>query len=280
MLLKISQSMLYNTNRFLLHTKAMLMFCYLYGCATPSQNFQQKAHEAGFSAVVLKTAQFQHKLYLAKNLQASKTLHVYLDGDGTPWERNRWIAYDPTARNPMILALMKQDATPSVLLGRPCYYGLNESSRCDNKFWTSHRYSKAVVDSMSQTLNDWLKNYDFDDVVLIGYSGGGSLAVLMADKIRHVKTIMTVAANLDLQAWSEFHGYTTLKESLNPIEQNPLTESIKQIHIAGKKDRVVPSFVIKSYAQKQQNAIYYELVDQDHACCWQSEWKSLLGLLE
>lgn len=259
---------------------ALLLILSLSGCATPSQRFHQKTLELGFTAERLQVSQFQHQIYAFKNLQQSKTLHVYLDGDGSPWENKRRVAYDPTARNPLILALMKQDDTPSILLGRPCYYGLNAQVGCDSKFWTSHRYSGAVVWSMAQALNHWIKQQGFNQVVLIGYSGGGSLAILMAEKIQHIHTVLTIAANLDVKAWSEFHGYVTLKGSLNPIEQGELSRHIQQIHVAGQDDQVVPAFVIKSYAQSQQGARYYEFDGQDHACCWEAEWPNILGLIE
>jgi len=252
----------------------------LLGCATPAQHFNQQALALGFNSLIVKTAQFQHQIYTTKNLKEGGVLHVYLDGDGTPWVRNRWIADDPTARNPLILRLMSQDQQPSILLGRPCYYGLSESSGCDNKYWTSHRYSKAVVQSMSQTLNSLLENYQFNEIVLIGYSGGGSLALLMADTINKVKKVVTVAANLNVKIWSEYHGYSTLKNSLNPADTVAIDANIQQFHFAGKEDEVVPAFIIKKFAQDQKNAQYFELEDKDHVCCWGSEWKSILRLIE
>ena len=84
--------------------------CFLIcACATPSQRFDETALELGFSSQILRSKQFQHKIYQTDNLVIGDVLHVYLDGDGTPWKRNRWIAEDPTARNPLILELMKQD---------------------------------------------------------------------------------------------------------------------------------------------------------------------------
>ncbi|NOQ77433.1 MAG: hypothetical protein GQ475_06555, partial [Methylococcaceae bacterium] len=162
---------------------------FLIGCATPSQRFNQDAVNFGFKSQLVETDQFQHQIYLANHLKKKGVLHVYIDGDGTPWERKRWIADDPTARNSLILRLMKQDKESSILLGRPCYYGLSDTSECDNKFWTSHRYSKQVVDSMAQALNSWLDQYDYKEIILIGYSGGGAIAILMADKIKKLSTV-------------------------------------------------------------------------------------------
>ena len=257
----------------------MVCLC-LVGCTTPSQRFNEEALNLGFKVEVLSSERFQHNIYLAENFREGRRLHVYLDGDGTPWKRNRWIAKDPTARNPLILYLMKQDNTPSILLGRPCYYGFSAEPECDGKLWTSHRYSKEVVDSMVEVLNTWLKTYDFNEVVLIGYSGGGSLSILMAESVENVKKVVTIAGNLDVKAWSEFHGYLALKDSLNPAKEVALNSKIKQFHFAGKEDEIVPAFIIKEFAGKQINSKYYELEDKDHSCCWDEVWNEILRVVD
>ena len=257
-----------------------IVFISLAGCSTPSQRFDQRALKQGLKSQQINSAPFQHRVYFANNLTEGGVLHVYLDGDGTPWVRGHWIADDPTARNPLILNLMKQDSEPAILLGRPCYYGLNNTLGCENKYWTSHRYSKEVVDSMTQVLNAWLMKHNFKAIILIGYSGGGTLAILMADKIKNISAVVTVAANLDIAKWSQLHGYLTLKQSLNPADEIELSQQIKQIHFAGKEDKVVPSFIIKAYAERQKNAEYYEFFDKDHSCCWADNWKELLGLIK
>ena len=249
----------------------------LFACGTPAQRFNKQALAMGFAGEIVASQQFQHKIYKTDNLLDSDVLHVYLDGDGTPWERNRWIADDPTARNPLILQLMSQDDMPSILLGRPCYYGLNHEQGCDNKYWTSHRYSKKVVDSLVAVLNAWLDQHDFKKVVLIGYSGGGSLAMLMAENIKQVSKVVTIAANLDVAAWSQYHGYLPLNSSLNPAEEGVLNPDIQQIHFAGKDDEVVPAFIIMDFSSSQDNALYYEVERQDHACCWKEEWMNVLA---
>jgi hypothetical protein len=253
----------------------------LLGCTTPGQHFNDVANELGLYPYKLNSHQFQHILF-ENNILAgpSDTLHVYIDGDGTPWERNRWISDDPSARNPLILRLMIQDTMPSILLGRPCYYGLNNSPGCENKYWTSHRYSKEVIQSMSQALNIWLAKHKFTQIVLIGYSGGGSIAILMADKIKKTKKVVTIAANLDVKAWSKFHGYSKLKNSLNPSDEVKLKTGIQQFHFAGTDDNVVPPFIIKKYAENQKNSKYYQFDDKDHGCCWEEEWPNILGLIE
>ena len=254
---------------------------FLLGCAPPAQNFLETALAYDFKEYTLLGKPFQHKIYTNKQAhQANTILHVYLDGDGTPWRRQGWIANDPTARNPLILRLMTQDKQPALLLGRPCYYGLSQSLNCEPSLWTEKRYAKNIVDSMATALNNWLKQQQVEKIVLIGYSGGGTLAVLMANKIIAVTKVITFAANLDVKAWSLHHGYPPLNQSLNPINQPPLASHIKQLHFAGAEDDNVPAFVIQNYVKQQLHAKFEAYPELDHQCCWEEQWKQILTKIE
>jgi len=254
----------------------------LMGCATPAQNFLETALEYDFQEHTLLGQPFQHKIYANKQAYQSKitTLHVYLDGDGTPWRRQGWVANDPTARNPLILRLMTQDKQPALLLGRPCYYGLSKSLHCEPSLWTEKRYAENIVMSMTAALKHWLEQHRVEKIVLMGYSGGGTLAVLMANKIATVTKVMTFAANLDVKAWSLHHGYPPLSQSLNPVDQPPLSAQIKQLHLAGAEDDNVPAFVIQNYVKQQSQAIFKEYKEFDHQCCWENQWQQILTQIE
>ena len=255
----------------------------LASCMSPADKFSRKALEYGFDSQEVSSDIFKHRVYFNQfvvDRGRSTALHVYLDGDGTPWLRNKWVAEDPTARNPLILRLMHLDKMPSILLGRPCYYGLNQSLNCDGKYWTSHRYSSEVVNSMIYVLRAWLEKNNYKELTFIGFSGGGSLAVLMANDIDITTKVVTVAANLDVAAWSEFHGYRALTNSLNPTKEVVLRAGIQQFHFAGKDDKVVPAFIIKKYAQSQNSARYFEVSGKSHVCCWEMEWPKILDIID
>ncbi|NOQ34633.1 MAG: hypothetical protein GQ569_01900 [Methylococcaceae bacterium] len=256
-----------------------LFIALLQACATPAQHFSKTALEYGFSEGTLAGLTFQHKIYSNKRTSQTQNsvLHVYLDGDGSPWKNAYRLSEDPTSRNPLILALMAQDNSPAIMLGRPCYHGFSLSTTCHPQLWTSARYSKQVVDSMATVLNEWLLLHSFKQIVLIGYSGGGTLAVLMANKIAAVTRVVTLAANLDVAAWSHHHGYSMLKDSLNPIKKAPLNSKIKQLHLSGGKDENVPAFVTKAYADKQKNTLFRVYDEFDHQCCWEQVWANILS---
>lgn len=252
----------------------------LTACATPSEHFAEAANELGFVGVSLHSDRFEHQLYAnAKAMDQSEeqVLHVYLDGDGTPWERHRWISDDPTSRNPMILELMNEDTMASIFLGRPCYHSHPQAPDCQKKYWTSHRYSEDVVSSMTSILTLWLQRHSYKRIVLIGFSGGGTLAMLLSTRLDRVDTVVTVASNLDVNAWSRFHGYSPLTGSLDPGTMS-FNKRLRQIHLAGLQDDIVPPAIIQSFSARQKNATYIAFADFDHACCWEQEWKNILAL--
>jgi hypothetical protein len=255
---------------------------FIQACSSPTAHFDQIAEKYSFLSTTVKTQQFEHRIYFKPSVleKNSSILHVYLDGDGSPWHRKKWISKDPTSRNPLTLLLMEQDNNTAIMLGRPCYHGAGPSKHCNNTLWTSHRYAKSVVTSMTHALQNWLQDKQYQEVILIGYSGGGSLAVLMAPFLDQVTTVLTVAANLDVAAWSRFHGYETLRGSLDPVAHPPLPMRIRQLHFAGSEDKIVPPDIIQSYIKKQKNAELIIVPEQNHSCCWQKIWPEILAYLQ
>ncbi len=251
-------------------------------CTTPSANFHNTAIEHQFKATKINTPLFEHIIYSnnISDIPVAQRLHIYLDGDGTPWLRNRWIAKDPSPRNPQILELMSLDKSPAILLGRPCYYGLHSTANCHFRYWTSHRYAPEIVESMAQALAIWLTQHpQFKQITFIGYSGGGTLAVLLAPYFSNTQQVVTITANLDIDTWSNLHGYSPLSGSLNPINQPKLKPAIKQLHISGGQDKNVPSAIIKSYIIQQEAANLLIFENQAH-CCWNKYWQSILDTID
>lgn len=251
-------------------------------CSSPSVNFHKIATQKLFNRSFVAPSLFQHTIYSNKPtiLPSKEILHVYLDGDGTPWLHNRWIAKDPTARDTTILKLMEMDKQAAILLGRPCYYGSYTNQACHPRFWTSHRYAPEIVNSMKEALYLWLAQHPyFQQITFIGYSGGGTLAVLLAPHFKQTRQVITIAANLDIESWTKLHGYTPLTGSLNPLQEKKLPPSIRQLHIAGEQDHNVPISIIKSYAIQQDSAEVLVFEKQSH-CCWDKHWLSILDIIE
>jgi hypothetical protein len=218
------------------------------------------------------SAQFQH-LIIAQEGNHQR-LHVYIEGDGAPYHNRFQISKDPSPQNPLMLSLMMQDKSSSLYLGRPCYFTNTmpamHDAQCVPRHWTSARYSEEIVRSMIAALRQYLSNNPYQSISIIGHSGGGTLAVLMAARMAEVDQVVTLAGNLDLKAWTRLHHYTPLKHSLNPANLNVLLA--KQLHFAGDKDDNIPPALSEPWLKSMGQTLHI-IKDANHNCCWLQHWK-------
>ncbi len=245
-------------------------------CASPSDRFAQRAASLGLAERRVHGEPFDH-LVLRNAKPAGRRLHVYLEGDGTPWLAGL-PAPDPTPRHPLALALMAQDPAASAYLGRPCYHGLAGGPACPDALWTSERYSETVLGSMAAATRRIVAAERVEEVVWFGYSGGGALAVLLASRVPQSVAVITVAANLDIDAWTDLHGDRRLVGSLNPARQPPLPDRLVQIHYAGGRDRLVPADIVRRGVTGTGRLVV--VPEFDHVCCWSTRWPQILGEVE
>ena len=205
-------------------------------------------------------------------------LVVYLGSDGRPWVDNRPAA-DPTGRRSLALELMLRDSRPAVYLGRPCYHGGADTPPCDARLWTSGRYSDTVVDALVMGLRALLARHRPAELTLVGYSGGGTLAVLAASRMATEidVTVVTVAANLDPAAWTAFHDLLPLSDSLDPVDAVPSPAGFRQVHLVGTADQRVPPRTLRRYRERHPGALVLEVEGFDHVCCWVRDWPDILA---
>lgn len=204
----------------------------------------------------------------------SKYRHIYLEGDGNAWHKGRTPSTNPTSRQKLALQLMLQDASDSLYLDRPCYGYKTMPEPCHNLWWTSARYGEAIVTAMNEGLDGLQAQLGQKPLVLIGHSGGGALAVLLAQRRSDVHAVITLAGNLAPQQWAEHHGYLPLDGSLTP-EPNQLSETILQWHYASEDDTNVPPKLIAGALKDAAHAAF--IIDKGHhTCCWQKHWSTIL----
>lgn len=273
------------------HLLAMIGICLLLqACVSPAGKLDELAVSQGFERSQLTVGGFRLLVYRnpqAQRFQASRNeenaggiLHVYLEGDGSPWRHRTIIMADPTPRSPLMLRLMEQDSQPAVYLGRPCYNGTAGEEGCNNSLWTSARYSQTIVDSMAAGLRVLAKRHGATELWLMGHSGGGALAMLLAREEPIVTRVVTIAGNLDTDAWTRHHGYTPLYGSVNPAELPLLRDDVWQWHLLGGRDAVIPPPLVRRFIMQQPRSSAF-MVDQfAHGCCWQLLWPRVLDALD
>ena len=247
------------------------------GCAPAWLHYDQAAEDLRFVRSVITTTNFNIVIYKNQQVVLDKKLRVYLDGDGSPWGRGgSWVNDDPTPRQYLVLQLMALDSSPAVLIGRPCYHGFNRDVSCHPLLWTHARYSEKVVLAMSEALQKIVQESSISEVVLVGFSGGGTLAQLLAERIPQTRAVVTLAGNLDLMAWAQLHGYSPLEGSLNPAERPPLPGHILQIHYVGRSDYNIPPSLVEGYLSNKSGGEIRVLEGVDHYNGWLQQWPSLL----
>ncbi len=261
----------------------ILIVLFLIGCSRNIPTNEQRndlakniANKQNLSRVVISTKDFNFLTYSKIDKQCS-FLRVYIEGDGLSWITRSLVSPDPTPITPTVLNFMKEDLSEcKIYIARPCQY--LSSDTCNKKFWTSHRFSKQVIDNFNEALNTIKQRYKLEKFQLFGYSGGAAIASLLANKRDDVDTLITVAGNLNINLWTDIKNYTKLNKSLNPFDYINNLENIKQYHLIGDKDITVPKEVTLSYINKFKNEknIFYKIIDANHKCCYKKDLKKIL----
>jgi pimeloyl-ACP methyl ester carboxylesterase len=224
----------------------------------------------------------------ARVSRADQPLTVYIEGDGYAWLSRSMPSPDPTPHQAMGLSLAAADASPNVVyLARPCQFTpMSLNPRCGIPYWTGKRFAPEVVASLNAAIDRFVARLDArrgqqaQRLNLVGYSGGGALAVLIAARRTDVASIRTVAGNLDDEYVNRLHGVSPMSESENAIDVATRVAGIAQIHFAGADDKVVPPGVAQRFVEREgkQCAQVWTVPGMTHDSDWSALWPSLLAI--
>lgn len=224
------------------------------------------------------------ELLSARKSLSNKTdmLTIYIEGDGHAWEKS-YPSMDPTPLDPIAFRLaLEQTEGAAAYLARPCQYiGVRKNVQCTSKVWTDQRFSLKAIDTLQEGINYLKQASGAKQIVLIGYSGGGTLALLVATQRSDVIKIITVAGNLDTQSWLNYHNLPPMADALNPADYISKTQSIPQFHFVGGRDEVTPASITYQYAKQfsaRMRPRVIEKPDYGHVCCWVEGWRALLPM--
>lgn len=250
-------------------------------------SFTESKHlNSYFTKQVITTDSFMLASYVGRFSGAGE-LFVYIEGDGLAWVTRSKVSSNPTPRNPVALklALRHMEATNGeaeiVYLARPCQFVEPEQqTNCSPKFWTDARFSSEVVRAMSQAIDSLKSRAAATKLTLIGYSGGGAIASLISAHRNDVEMLITVAGNLDHDAWTSYHRVSPLRRSLNAADFIDEISDIRQVHFIGAEDTVMPVSIIERFRlplRYSKSARFIVIPELDHSCCWSVIWPDLLN---
>lgn len=256
------------------------------GCAgipSPAERLAEAdrlAASQGWQRTWLEGGAFRLAAYHPAIAAPTGPLTVYLEGDGLAWISADQASVDPTPSDPLALRLaMAQGGDAVAYLGRPCQYVGAAVTGCPQRYWTQQRFALDVVDATSQALDQLKRRFSAHRLRLVGYSGGGTVAALVAARRNDVDLLVTVAGNLDTAAWTAWHRVTALNGSLNPADETDALSRVRQHHFAGGQDRTVPPGLLTGFVSRLRASapVRWQLEPTfDHRCCWEQAWTQRL----
>lgn len=219
----------------------------LIACQTPREALQQLAQEHGRHWEVLPGHAFPLFILAPRTAEKMTRLRVYLEGDGHSWATATQPSLDPSPHNLLVPRLAVDDPTPNVYLARPCQFVM--AATCQTSLWTDRRFSQAVVDRLSQAMDQLKQRYGNREFELVGYSGGAALALLLAAQRNDVTQVQTLAGNLSPRLWAAMKGLSPLDGSLEPLDYRDRLVLIPQRHFIAEADSIIPSHLADQYQQ-------------------------------
>jgi len=201
---------------------------------------------------------------------------VYIEGDGLAWLTRSQPSQDPTPRDPLALRLALAHAgRAAVYLARPCQFAPAAGPACPRRYWTSHRFAPEVIAATGRAVDALRRRAGATRLVLVGYSGGGAVAALVAARRDDVELLVTLAGNLDHRAWSAHHRVTPLAGSLSPADEIEALRRVRQVHLVGSDDTRVPASLVLDFVARfppaERPRVEVEPAT-DHARGWLELW--------
>jgi pimeloyl-ACP methyl ester carboxylesterase len=255
-----------------------VLFCA--ACAllqSPAENTRSMAEAAGFMPLELPDARLRGFAKRVPPAAGPVRVTVYVESDGAPWRFPDEPPADPTPLKPVVLRMAIDDPSAAVAyLGRPCQFlPVAERLKCDPRIWMQARFSNDAVTAMSRAIDRIKQHYGATDINLVGYSGGGAMAALLAARRNDVSCLVTIAAPLDTGAWTDALHVSRLDLSLNPADASDALRGVRQTHFRGLRDKLVPPSTTRLYLDRVPAAAVIDKEKFDHQCCWGDEWKEL-----
>jgi len=250
-----------------------------------TQAVLNEAARAGFAQHLIEAPPFL-LMALVKCPTQNTSRHLYIEGDGNSWKTKFILSDDPTPKQPLALKLALRDPHPCVIyLARPGQYIFKDTHRnfedthCHSRYWSTHRYAPEVIDAYQLVLDRIQNTYGKQKLLLVGFSGGASIATLIATQRDDLEGVITVAGDLNHSALNRHHHTSALYASLNPFFFTEKLTTVPQCHWSGEQDVIVPAWVAQDFVAKLNSsgcAKHYVLKNANHHRGWEKHWTQIL----
>lgn len=237
------------------------------------------AKRTGLNSKYLQTSTFILRSW-SRMTDPTQPVHVYIEGDGFAWISRSRPSDNPTPRQPTGLMLAAADSAANVVyLARPCQFiGPPLPANCSATWWTDNRFSPQIVQAMDEAITLAVKAWPGIAIELVGYSGGGAIAAVIAARRHDVRSLRTVAGNLDVAYVNALHNVSAMPNALSPMDVATQLAALPQIHITGSQDTTVPPGVATRFQRATGSHCVQveEIKGMAHGSDWSAVWPGLL----
>lgn len=250
------------------------------GCAATWPSLQREAATRQFSPHIFTANGFALNGFL-KNLSVSAErpayLVVYIEGDGRAFRGNQ-PSSDPSPANPTAFALAMQDPAPKVLyLARLGQYNSAYAQPGYQTYWSDRRLAPEMVELASQAIDQAKDICNAQQIHLLGFSGGGGLACLLAAQRDDVLSLTTVAGLLSIKWWVANLKLRPMPQSLDPEDYVGFLIDLPQTHFYGFADKIIPPGMSAYW----QSLASFDMIQRfgvhaGHNQGWTEAWPELL----
>lgn len=178
------------------------------------------------------------------NNPSNNHIHIYIEGDGHSFDAYGRPTNNPTPRGTLVRDLAARDSAENVVyMARACQFIMND--KCDESDWTDGRFSQKIIDNQARAIKKIAGN---KKITIIGYSGGAMISGLIIEQNPELKIEkwITIAGVLNHEQWTKYFNDAPLSKSVN---MNKLP-AVKQLHLVGERDDVVPVELSKQWANE------------------------------
>ena len=235
----------------------------LQGCAShPLRDADAQAASAAMVRRDITAGVFRMTIY-SRIRDVNQPVTVYVEGDVRGWRPSTDPGVDDTPDDYLGLRLATLDAATNVVfIARPCQFPSGDTA-CFDPAWESGRLADQIYRSINRAIDHAVIVFPHPQIHMVGYSGGGAIAALLADRRRDVVSLRTVAGNLDPQGVERAHAANPNEDMIDPFDIAPRLAAMPQIHYVGDADDFVPPFVTENFVKAVGDA--YGCVQVVHA---------------
>ncbi len=207
----------------------------------------------------------------------NKPVTIYIEGDVRGWLPSADPGIDATPDDSMGLRLAALDpSTNVVFISHPCQFGIGDPA-CFDEFWEKGALAQQVFASINRAVDHVAIVFAHPQLNLVGYSGGGAVAAVLASRRRDVVSLRTIAGNLDPDGNGRAHASDPQNDFIDPMEIASRLALLPQEHFVGDKDVFVPPFLTENFV-KAIGVSYCVKVTHvpyaTHQTGWQEVWAS------